>query len=173
MSKEFNEIAVRELKANLRGARAMVIINHQGVDAYSLDVLRHRLREAKARYRVVKNTIARLAVREVGLGGLDEFLVGSTAFAFTDEEIGQLARMLLHFAGEQERFTIKGGIFQDRVLKREEIELWATLPDRGEILSLLVAGLKAPYTGLAMALGRIIRKLVCVVELVKEKKGSG
>ena len=172
MSKELNEIAVYKLGQSLKQAHAIVIIDNQGVDACSLDVLRHRLRQGGARYQVVKNTVARLAVREVGLATLDEFLVGSTAFAFTDEEPGQLAKMLSHFAGEQKQFAIKGGVFQNEVLKREEIELWATLPDRGEILSLLVISLKAPYAGLAMTLGGIIRKLICVVELVKKKKDS-
>lgn len=172
MSKELNEIAVRELRQSLKQVRVVVIIDHQGVDACSLDVLRHRLRQGGACYQVVKNTVARLAVREIGQPALGEFLVGSTAFAFTDEEPGRLAKILSDFAGEQERFAIKGGMFQNEVLKREEVEIWATLPDRSEVLSLLVISLKAPQVGLAMALGGIIRKLICVIKLVKEKKGD-
>jgi large subunit ribosomal protein L10 len=172
VSKELNEIAVRELREKMEHACTMVVIDHQGVDARSLDILRHRLRETKANYEVVKNTVARLAVRDIGLTTFDKFLVGSNAFAFIDEEPGQLIRILSHFAEEQKQFTIKGGVFQGEVLEREEIVLWATLPERSEVLSSLVIGLKAPYVGLVMALGGIIRKLIYIIESVKEKKGS-
>ncbi|MBT9131762.1 50S ribosomal protein L10 [candidate division NPL-UPA2 bacterium Unc8] len=173
MSRELNKIAVRELGERMEQARTIVVIDHQGVDARSLDTLRHRLRDAKADYQVVKNTIARLAVRDIGLTIFDKLLVGSNAFAFTDEEPGQLAKILLHFAGEQKRFAIKGGVFQGEMLKRERIELWATLPVRSEVLSSLIINLKAPYAGLAMTLGGIMRKLIHIIELIKEKKSSG
>lgn len=169
MSKELNEIAVRELRQSLKQAQTVIIVDYQGVDACSLDALRQLLRQGGASYQIVKNSLAHFAVREIGMATFDELLVGSTAFAFTDEDPGRLAKMLSHFAGEQNQFAIKGGVFQDEVLKREEIELWATLPERSEVLSLLVISLKAPQVALAMTLGGIIRKLIRVVELVKEK----
>lgn len=165
-------MAAHELAQRLRGARTILITNHEGVDACSLDILRRRLRQDGACYQVVKNTVARLAVKKVGPAILDEFLRGPSAFAFTDEEPGQLSKMLLDFGREQERFTIRGGIFQDGVLKREEIELWAMLPERSKVFSLFVAALKMPQLRLAMALGGIIKKLICVVELVKKGKES-
>jgi len=172
-AKELNKIAVRELRERMEQARTMVVIDYQGVDARSLDILRRRLQGARANYQVVKNTVARLAVRDIGLTAPDKLLVGSSAFVFIDEEPGQLAKILSHFAGEQKRFAIKGGVFQGEMLNREKIELWATLPGRSEVLSSLVINLKAPYVGLAMVLGGVMRKLIYIIELIKEKKGNG
>ena len=102
--------AVADIKSWLEGAQAVYLTEYRGLTVKQLADLRRNLRKTGAHYRVVKMTLARRAVDELGLDILDEQLTGPTALTFADSDVVATAKALKDFAKETDRLVLKGGL---------------------------------------------------------------
>lgn len=132
--------------------------------------LRKRLREAGIEYKVVKNTLACLAAKESQLKEIEQCLVGPTAFAFSEGDLTIAAKILTNFSREYPPLQIRGGAFGREILSSEQINLWATLPSRDELLAKVAAGVKSPLSNLVFSLKGIVTKFICTLEAIKKQK---
>lgn len=164
------DIIVRDLAEKFGRAEAAIVTDYRGLKVEEIAKLRQQLREAKIEYQVAKNTLACLAVEESQIGGLRQFLVGPTALAFGKGDPTALAKILTDFSREYPLLKIKGGVFGGEILSSEQINLWATLPSRNELLAKVAAGLKSPLSNLVFSLKGIITKLIYALEAVKKQK---
>lgn len=172
LRREEKAALVADLKEKLVRASVTVITDYRGLDVATITGLRKRIREAGGQYKVVKNTLTRRAAGEAGIQGLDAYLAGPIALAFGFEDPVAVPKVLTQFIKEFKQLEIKGGIVQGKVVPAEEIRALADLPPRETLLAQVVGGFQAPLAGLVGVLQGTIRKLVYVLDAVREKKAA-
>ena len=165
--------AVREIAGRFREVDATLLTEYRGLTVAELADLRNELRKADAEYKVLKNTLARIAVREVGLGELVEMLEGPTAVVFCRGDVAAAAKALDEAARRHPVLVIKGGALNGRVFSAEQARALARIEPR-EVLLARVAGLmNAPAQQTANVLAALLRNLGSMLAQVRDKKESG
>jgi large subunit ribosomal protein L10 len=142
---------VGEISDKLKNSVSTIIVDYRGLDVSELTELRKQLREAGIDFKVYKNTMVRRAAEEAGLEGLNEFLTGPNAIAFSTEEVVAPAKILNSFAKEHEALEIKTGVIEGTITSVEDVKAIAELPNREGLLSMLLSVLQAPMRNFALA----------------------
>ena len=112
MKRKDKEEFVEEMARELEKAGLIIAADYRGITVAGVTELRRRLKAEDCRYRVVKNTLTRLACRKIGLSQMEAFLEGPTALAYTDADPVGPARVLLEFGRENEALSVKGGFYR-------------------------------------------------------------
>lgn len=168
--REAKTALVQEIKGKLSQSMAFVLADYRGLNVAEITQLRRQLREAGAELKVVKNTLTRIAARDLGLQGLDPYLEGPTAIVFTYNDPVAPAKILAGFAKTKENFKLKAGMLQGKIISPAEIRALAELPPREELLAKVVGGLQGPLYGLVNVLAGPLRNLVYVLEAVRQQR---
>lgn len=148
---EAKKAQVQEIAEKFKNASSVVLVDYRGLNVAQVTELRKQLREAGVEFKVYKNTLTRRAVEEVGLEGLNEYLTGPNAIAFSNDDVTAPARILNNFAKENEALEIKAGVIEGNVASVEEIKALANLPSREGLLSMLLSVLQGPIRNFALA----------------------
>jgi large subunit ribosomal protein L10 len=172
------EESVAELKEKLGRATSVFVADYRGLSVRQVDALRSKLREAgQYEYAVAKNTLLRRASADSGAAALADCFAGPTAIAFSFGDPARLAKVLVDYAKENEKFALKGGFMDGRPLAPAEIATLATLPSLDELRGKLVGLLQAPAQKLAALLVAPAGQLARVVEArrgkLAESEGGG
>lgn len=162
---------VAEIKEKLQSSSGVVLADYRGLTVSQVTQLRSQLREAGVEYRVLKNTMVRRAAHEVGIEGLDSFLEGPTAVAFSVDPVAP-AKVLADFAKTTKNFAIKAGVVEGKVVDQAGIIALASLPSREVLLAQVLRGMQAPLTGMANVLQGPIRKMGYALEEVRKLKAA-
>ena len=165
---------VNEMKEKLQSAQGAVLVGFTGLSVADVTKLRRKFREGNVEYKVIKNTLTRIAANEVGYEGLSEFLEGPTALAYSTEDAVAPAKILKEFIKETktEALTVKVGICDGQVIDAAGVEALANLPSREELLAKVVGSMQAPISGLGNVLQGNIRNMVYVLDAVRAKKAE-
>jgi large subunit ribosomal protein L10 len=142
---------VGEISDKLKNSVSTIVVDYRGLDVSEVTELRKQLREAGIDFKVYKNTMVRRAAEEAGLEGLNEFLTGPNAIAFSSEEVVAPAKILNSFAKEHEALEIKAGVIEGTITSVEDVKAIAELPSREGLLSMLLSVLQAPMRNFALA----------------------
>jgi large subunit ribosomal protein L10 len=161
---------VEALRRTIGAQKGTVITEFSGLTVAEMTTLRKKLREVKAEFRVVKNSMIRLAAKDSDFGKLDEFFTGPTAVALTYGDPVALAKTMKEFAGGSPKIRLKAGLFDGRVLGAKDVELLAEVPPREVLLARLAGGLISPVSRLAQALSGPLRKLVYALDSIREEQ---
>jgi len=148
---------VAEIAAKFEAADAVILTEYRGMSVKSMAGLRRQLKPAGGEWKVYKNTLARLAAREVGAEELVEQLVGPTALAFVSGDVAAAAKSLREYAKTAPLLVVKGGFMGGKVLSAQGVETLADLPSRDTLLAMLAGAFQAPLVktaGLLQALPR-------------------
>jgi large subunit ribosomal protein L10 len=143
-----------------------------GVDVKNITILRRKLREKNAEYRVVKNTLFKRALEKAGYSGLDEYIKGPLGVAFVKDEIGEVARVLKDFKSEEENFSFSIGYIENTLYNESEVEKIASLPSREVVLSQTMSMINAPATQIATGMKQIMSSLARGIKAVAEAHGN-
>ncbi|WP_258358919.1 50S ribosomal protein L10 [Moorella sulfitireducens (nom. illeg.)] len=168
--REAKVAAVAEVKEKLGNSIVTILADYRGMNVADMTRLRRQMREAGVEFKVVKNTLTRRAARELGLEGLEPFLEGPTAAAFSLNDPAAPAKILSEVMRGSKTFQIKAGVLQGRVISPDEIKTLADLPSREQLLAKVVGGFQAPLAGLVNVLAGNIRNLAYVLEAIRKKK---
>jgi large subunit ribosomal protein L10 len=169
-TRQQKEQDIAALKAELTNTSNALVVSFQGLPVEKDWQLRRALREAQVGYRVVKNTLSRIAVEGTPLEPLKEHFVGMTAIAYSEKDPVGLAKVLTNFAKENAQFSFKAGIVEGRVIKVKDIDLLAKMPSKEELVSRLMFLLNSQAQRLATALNGVPRNLAVVInEIAKQK----
>jgi large subunit ribosomal protein L10 len=163
------EDKVKEMGERLAASQAAIFADFRGLTVQDLWELRSTLAEAETRFAVVKNTLARLAVREAGLADLEAFLEGPTAVAYVAGDPVQGAKKLLEVARRLPVLEVKGGLAEGRVLTADQVRAMATLESR-EVMLAKLAGLgKYQMAKSAWMFQSLQAKFLAVLNAYQEK----
>lgn len=165
---------VAELKEKLTGAKGAVLVNYRGLTVAQDTKLRRQLREAGVDYRVVKNTMTRIAAQEAGLEGLDAYLEGPTAMAISTTDPVAPAKIITDFVKEHKLqvLEVKAGLVEGNVIDENGVKALASLPSREVLIAKMLGSMQSPITGLVNVLQGSVRNLVYALDAVRQQKES-
>jgi len=166
------EARVEELKKQLTAKSSVLVGDFTGMDVATATEMRKTLREASVEYVVVKNSLAKLAMDEMGFGALKEHLTGPNGFVMTDGDAAVAAKIMVEFEKTRKTPTIRMGMIDDAVVTAADIRRIAELPPREVLLAQIAAGFQAPVAGLARLLNELARTLVATLDAVAKQKGA-
>jgi len=166
------EAVVAELKEKLSSAKGAVLTDYRGLTVSQDTQLRRKLRESAVEYRVVKNTMTRIAASELGISDLNQFLEGPTAIAFSAVDPVAPAKIISQFSKDNKVLEIKAGLVEGKVIDVDGVKALASLPPREVLLAKLCGTMQAPIAGLVNVLQGNIRNLVYALEAVRKSKES-
>ena len=170
MPSQKNLDEVTQLMEKLEKANAVYFTDFLGLDVPSITELRTEFFKASIEFKVAKNTLLKLAAKNINLEGLDDFLVGSTAIAISYDEPTLPAKILKKFTEDHDKPEVKAILFDGEVLKGSEYLKFANLPTKDESLTKLVMMLNSPITILARTLSAPMTNLVNGLNNLKNKK---
>jgi large subunit ribosomal protein L10 len=165
---------VAELKAKLADTKGAVLTNYRGLTVAQDTQLRRKLREAGVEYRVIKNTMTRIAAKEAGIEGLDVYLEGPTAIALSVTDPVAPAKVISEFVKETktQALEVKAGLVEGQVIDAASVKALADLPPREVLIAKALGSMQAPITGFVNVLQGTIRNFVYALEAVRKQKES-
>lgn len=167
------ETALSELEEKFRKAQSAILADFQGLAVAEITNFRKMAREAGVEFKVVKNTLASIATKRVGIEGLDRFFEGPTGVAFGYEDPVAPAKVIDTFSKTGRReIPFKGGYIPGKLLGPDEVKALALLPGRKELLARVVGTLEAPIAGFHRVLAANLRGLAIALGRIAEKKGE-
>jgi large subunit ribosomal protein L10 len=165
--------AVDEIKIRFEDADAALLTEYRGLGVGEIAEVRGALRDAGSDYKVLKNTLARIAVREVGLEDLVGMLEGPTAIAFVKGDAAAAAKALDDAARKYPVLVIKGGVLNGKVIDASQAGQLARLEPREVQLARIAMMMNSPAQQVANVLSALLRNLGSMLAQVVEKKESG
>ncbi len=163
---------VKDISAKVKAAKSIVLADYRGLTVEQDTELRNALRKAGVEYKVLKNTLTSLAMKENGLDEMDAFLKGPTSVAMSDSDLIAPAKIMAEYAKKFEKLELKAGVVEGKIVDVEGIKQLAELPPREVLVARVLGGLNAPITGLVNVLNGNIRGLAIVLNAIAEKKQS-
>jgi large subunit ribosomal protein L10 len=162
--------AIAELREKLSTARSAVLTDFRGLSVTEITDLRTLLRKSAVEYTVVKNTLAKIAVKDTGLAGLAAYLEGPTAIAISRKDPTAASRLLSTWSKTRPTFSVKGGVVEGQLIGPAEIASLASLPPREVLLARVAGAFQAPLQALANVLAGSVRALASVLDQVRVQK---
>lgn len=161
---------VEEIKEKLEGARAAVLTEYRGLTVTELADLRASLRAAEAEYKVYKNTLARRAAEEAGLGDLVSLLEGPTAITFVKGDAVAVAKALRDYSKGNANLVVKGGILGTRIIQPADVVALADIEPREVLLAKLAGGFQAPLVKAAGLFQAFTRNMAYGMKALIDKR---
>lgn len=168
----FKETSEKQIKNRLKESNGLFVIGYSKLKSPDLTTLRMSLKNANASLLVVKNSVARRALKDSGLDALIKNIEGPCALIFSKDEPVSASKVLYDFKKTNENLKLAGGYLKDRVLQNKDIEALALLPSKEILRAQVVMALNSTIVRLAMVLNGNLRKLVYCLGQIKDKKGG-
>lgn len=163
---------VGELRQDIQKSNTLYLTDYRGLTVSEMAALRRDLRESGAEYKVVKNTLFKLASEGVANSHIGEVLEGPTAVAFVHDDPIPPAKTIVNFMEDHKTLSIKGGYMDGEFYDATQIIALSKVPPREVMLAQLVGGVQAPISNLVGALQGVISDLVYTLQAVGEKKAD-
>ena len=138
MNRQEKEAVVAELRDKLERSKAAILTDYRGLKVTEITELRHKLKEEGVEYRVVKNSLIRLAVRDTETAPLEDHLIGPNALALCYDDELTPAKLLLDYAKNNEKLEVKAGVLAGRLMLQKEMKQLVTLPSKEELQAQLL-----------------------------------
>ena len=171
MANAQNTESVAELKERFSGVQTAVLTEYRGLTVRQLSDLRKQLKGAAAEYKVVKNRLARIAIKDSPLDGLGKHLTGPTGVAYTRKDPVPVAKALQAFVRSNPALTIKVGIVEGKVLEPAALKSLADLPSKDALRAQIVGAVQGPMGKIVTLLTAVQGELVRVLE-GRSKQGA-
>jgi large subunit ribosomal protein L10 len=161
---------VDAVKDKFQKAQGVVMTEYKGLSVKDVNELRDKLRTVSCEYKVIKNTLAEVAIKDMGIDDIKSFLNGPTAIIFEYQDPVAPAKIMYDFQKEHEKFKIKAGLLGKKILNAAEIKQLASLPDRETLLAMVLSRMQSPIAGLVNVLHGTLRNMVYVLDAIGKQK---
>ena len=147
---EEKKLVVNEIKDKVNNAKTLVLFDYRGLTDEVTKDLRTKLRETDSVYKVYKNTLLKIAFKDLGIK-LDEFLEGPTAIAFSNDDVAAI-KVLADIAKTNEALVLKAGVVEGNIADQVKLAEFAKIPSREGLYTMLAGGLIGIVKDLSIAL---------------------
>ena len=166
----FKEVSEGQIKSSLKNSNALFIVKYSGLSSPDLSSLRQNLKTSNARLFVVKNSVARRALKSAGLENLLKSVEGPCGLVFVKDEPVGTSKVLCNFLKDHEPLKLEIGLLNNKVLEKKDIEALAKLPSKEVLRAQVVMTLNSPISGIVITLNQILTKFVICIDRIKEKR---
>jgi len=164
------EASENRIKDNFKTSKGLIIIKYSGVSSPDLSSLRKTLKDTGANLFVVKNSIARRAMKGLGLDDLVKSIETPCGLIFFKDEPVDTSKILCQFRKEHEKLVLEGGLLQDKILTFKDIETMSKLPSKEVLRTQVVVSLNAPISKFVIVLNQTLKKFVYCLDQIKQNK---
>ena len=169
LSLEQKQAMVSEVATKLQGAQSLIVAEYRGLNVERVTQLRSKARKSGVWLRVLKNTLARRAVKGTPFEKLSDQMVGPLMYGISQDPVAG-AKVLSEFAKENELFVIKAGAMPNAVMSAQDIKALSQLPSREELLSKLLGTMQAPVAKLVRTMNEVPSKFVRTLAAYRDSK---
>jgi len=172
-SRETKQNDLNALTEQLANANSAMVVSFNKLKVTKDQEFRNKLREVGANYQVVKNTLARIAIKGTQFEDASEHFKGVTAIAWTDKDAVILSKTVTKFVKENADFyTFKAGVVEGKVYDVKQVETIANLPSKEELISKLMFVINSGAQRIATVINAVPRDLAVVIKQISEKKAE-
>jgi large subunit ribosomal protein L10 len=161
---------VETFEKEARESTGLIVTSFKALKTVEFNEMRAKLRPLKGNYRVVKNSLTRIALKNAGLTALAEMFDGPTAIVIERGDAIATTKAVFEFAKSHENLKIHGGLFDGKVVSAKELKEIASLPTKEVLIATLLGTLQAPLVNLLSVLSAPLRELVNVLDAVAKKE---
>jgi large subunit ribosomal protein L10 len=168
------QATIEEIKDKISSTQIAILTEFQGLKVAEVTELRKLLHKADMDYKVYKNTLIGLAAEQLGITGLDKYLVGTTALAFSKkDDLVAPSKVLKDFSVKHQSLKVKAGILSKKAVSAEGVISLINLPPKEFIISMVLGGMQAPLMKFMGVLQAPLRDFVSVLKNLADKRGAG
>ena len=171
LSLEQKQAMVSEVAAKLQGAQAVIVAEYRGLNVERITQLRSKARKSGVYLRVLKNTLARRAVKGTPFEKLSDQMVGPLMYGISQDPVAG-AKVLSEFAKENELFVIKAGAMPNTVMSTQDVKALAQLPSREELIAKLLGTMQGPVAKLVRTMNEVPSKFVRTLAALRDSKAK-
>jgi large subunit ribosomal protein L10 len=166
------ESIVDEIKQRLTAAAGIIMADYRGLTVKEMQELRSKVRGSGGDLKIYKNRLTQIALRELAMPDLDQYLEGPTAIVFVSEDPVAPAKTLQDFAKAHQALELKGGLVQNQVVDAASVKAIAMLPSREELVAKVMGLLLSPIRGFMGMANAPASAFVRVVQAVADQKAA-
>jgi len=169
LTKEQKHEQSLQLRDRLTDVTTLFLLENKGLNVNDVNSLRSEVRRTEATYKVVKNTVVRLAVEGTEMEGITPFLIGPKVLAYTAGDGVALAKVLKTFIKDHPELSFEEAYLEGTILEAEQAAKIADMPSRDELVAKLLQMLQSPIRRLAVALNAPIQQFATVLGQIADK----
>jgi large subunit ribosomal protein L10 len=166
------ELMLRELIKTLESKSYIFFARYQSLPAGDFAELRRKLEKVSERTLVVKNSLSRLAFKQVGINDINGLIKGSIILTVAQKDPHLISKVLLEFAKGRENFEIGGAYLEGGVFPAQYLKSLAELPSREVLLASVLGRMQGPISGFVSGLGQLMRSLAVVLDQIQKSKAT-
>ena len=171
MQREEKREFVKQFNSVLKDKEFMLVANYQGLNVAQISILRSQISAANSNFRVAKNTLAKMAIKNTNFEMLEKLFVGPTSIAYSDDPVST-SKVLVEFAKDNDNLKILGGVMGDKELSVEDINTLASLPSLEVLRAKLIGLLVTTQTSIVCALNATPSGLARIINTKYNDKGE-
>lgn len=173
-TRERKQEDLNALTEQLQNSKSAMVVSFNKLTVNKDQEFRNQLRDAGANYQVVKNTIAKIAIKGTPYEGASDFFKGVTAIAWTDNDPVVLSKAVSKFVKDNaDIYTFKAGIVEGKVVDLKQVEAIASLPSKEELISKLLFVINAQAQRIVTVINAVPRNLAVVIKQIGDAKPTG
>lgn len=173
MNKAEKAEVIASVAEKLIDAKGLYLVNYQGINVQEVNELRREFSKSNVEYRVVKNTLAKLAIDKVGkYEKIKDYFVGMTGIAITREDPIAPAKVIKKFKEKYNKLDLKACYVENSFFDGAKLDEIAALPSKPEIIAGILGSLQSPISGVVGAINGVMRDLVGVLDAYIKKHES-
>lgn len=173
MNKQEKGLEIESLKKRLVNAQFLILAEYKGIKVESFNQLRRKLHEKNSLIKVVKNRLAKLALKGTPMDILESYFKGTTAVASTESDPTGPAKVIADFLKDNEQIKFKAAYMNGELLSQAQVTKLAKLPSREELIAKMLGSMMAPARNWVSVLAQIPRQWVNVLAAVRDQKEKG
>lgn len=163
MNRAEKEAMIASIRSDLENAKSVILASHAGIDVNTVNQLRSTFRAQGVHYRVVKNTLARIAVKGTDMEIMSDLFVGPTAIAYSEEDAVSPAKVIKDFAKEHKKYEVRGAFLDGKILDAAGVNQLAEMPTKDEMRAKVLSLFQAVPTKFVRTLNAAPTKFLQVL----------